>query len=137
MQTAELSFVVILGVMAAFYFIFIRPARKEQTRLEETIRNLGAGDEIITTAGFFARIVEIRTPEEGPVEMTLDFGDGRHIRALITSVSKLVTRAEDATTPPTTGPPNGRARVGGPPGERPPAKRPPVPSDGGEKVQGP
>jgi len=131
MQTAELSFVVILGVMAAFYFIFIRPARKEQTRLEETIRDLEAGDEIITTAGFFARIVEIRTPEEGPVEMTLDFGDGRHVRALITSVSERVTRAEDAA-----GPANGRAgdraRV-----ERPPVERPPVASDGGEKVQGP
>ncbi len=103
MQTAELSFVVILGVMAAFYFIFIRPARQEQRRLEETIRDLQAGDEIITTAGFFARILEIRTPEEGPVEMTLDFGDGRHIRALITAVSKRVTRAEDAAGPPANG----------------------------------
>ena len=97
MQTAELSFVVILGVMAAFYFIFIRPARKEQTRLEETIRELQVGDEVITTAGFFARITEIRTPEQGDVELILDFGGGLEIRALTTSILRRIASDEAAS----------------------------------------
>ena len=97
MQTAELSFVVILGVMAAFYFIFIRPARKEQKRLEETIRDLHVGDEVITTAGFFARIKEIRTPEQGEVELTLDLGRGVEIRALTSSILRRIT-SDEATT---------------------------------------
>ena len=97
MQTAELSFVVILGVMAAFYFIFIRPARKEQTRLEETIRDLKVGDEVITTAGFFARITEIRTPEEGDVELILDLGGGLEIRALTTSILRRIASDEAKT----------------------------------------
>ena len=97
MQTAELSFVVILGVMAAFYFIFIRPARKEQTRLEETIRELQVGDEVITTAGFFARITEIHTPEQGDVELILDLGHGVEIRALTTSILRRIA-SDEATT---------------------------------------
>ena len=97
MQTAELSFVIILGVMAAFYFIFIRPARKEQKRLEETIRDLKVGDEVITTAGFFARIKEIRTPEQGDVELILDLGGGFEIRALTTSILRRIA-SDEATT---------------------------------------
>jgi preprotein translocase YajC subunit len=93
MQTAELSFVVILAVMAAFYFIFIRPARQEQKLLEHTIRDLNIGDEVITTAGFFARVKDIETPEQGPVQITLDFGNGIEIRALTSSIAKRMTAA--------------------------------------------
>ena len=41
MNIAEISFISILGVMAAFYFIFIRPARQEQKVHETTIREIG------------------------------------------------------------------------------------------------
>ena len=95
MNTAEISFVVVLGVMAAFYFIFIRPARQEQKRIEDTIRGLTTGDEVITTAGFFAVIKQIETPEQGPVELVLDFGNGVNVRALTTSILRKLTPAEE------------------------------------------
>ena len=95
MNTAEISFVVILAVMAAFYVIFIRPARQEQTRLEETIRDLHVGDEVITTAGFFARIKEIHTPEEGPVQLILELGHGLEVRALTSAIARRVGTAEE------------------------------------------
>jgi preprotein translocase subunit YajC len=95
MNTAEISFIVILGVMAAFYFIFIRPARQEQKRVESTIRDLAVGDEVITTAGFFATIKQIETPEEGPVQIVLDFGNGVEIRALTSSIMRRLSRAEE------------------------------------------
>ena len=93
MNTAEISFIVILGVMAAFYFIFIRPARQEQRQHEETIRDLHVGDEVITAAGFFARIKEIHTPEEGPVELVLDLGNGLTVRGITGSVARRVSTA--------------------------------------------
>jgi preprotein translocase subunit YajC len=95
MNTAELSFVVVLGAMAIFYFLFIRPARREQKRIEDTIRGLGVGDEVITTAGFFATIKHIETPEQGPVELLLDFGNGVEIRSLTTSIMRKLTPAEE------------------------------------------
>lgn len=95
MNTAEISFIVILGVMAAFYMIFIRPAAKEQKRVQNTIRDLAVGDEVITTAGFFATIRQIETPEEGPVQITLDFGNGVAFRALTSSISRKLSAAED------------------------------------------
>jgi preprotein translocase subunit YajC len=94
-NTAEISFVVIVGVMVAFYFIFIRPAREEQKLQEGAIRDLRAGDDVITTAGFLARVKEINTPEEGPVELVLDFGNGIEMRALTTSVYRRVSGAPE------------------------------------------
>ena len=95
MNTAEISFVVILGVMAAFYIIFIRPSAKEQKRVQGVIRDLAVGDEVITTAGFFAHVRHIETPEQGPVEILLDFGNGIEIRALTTSIMRKLNTAEE------------------------------------------
>jgi preprotein translocase subunit YajC len=96
MNTAEISFIVILGVMAAFYIIFIRPASQEQKRVQKTIRDLAVGDQVITTAGFFATIAKIETPEDGPAEITLDFGNGVVVRALTSSIMrKLNTEREE------------------------------------------
>jgi preprotein translocase subunit YajC len=95
MNTAEISFIVILGVMVAFYLIFIRPARQEQKRQEETIRDLRVGDEVVTTSGFFARVKEIHTPEEGPVQLILDLGNGLEVRALTTAITRRLTAAPD------------------------------------------
>lgn len=95
MNTAELSFIIILAVMAAFYFIFIRPARQEQKRLENTIRDLSVGDEVITTAGFFAQVKEIHTPEEGPVELLLELGTGIEVRSLTSAIARRVEKAQE------------------------------------------
>ena len=100
MNTAEISFIVILGVMAAFYLIFIRPASQEQKRLQHTIRDLREGDEVITTAGFFARVKRIETPEEGPVELLLDFGKGVEVRALTTSILRRLSSAPEPSEQP-------------------------------------
>ena len=100
MNTAEISFIIILGVMAAFYFIFIRPARQEQKRVEGTIRDLRVGDEVITTAGFFARVKDIQTPEEGPVQLILELGNGLEIRALTSAISNRITAAPDPVEQP-------------------------------------
>ena len=107
MNLPELSFIIILGVIAAFYVIFIRPARQEQTRLEQTIRDLRVGDKVITTAGFFARVKDIRTPEEGPVELILDLGNGLEVRALTSAITRRVV-AEDTKEP--AEPPEERAK---------------------------
>jgi preprotein translocase subunit YajC len=92
---AEISFIVILAVLAAFYLMIIRPGQQEQRRVQQTIRDLRVGDEVVTTAGFYAHIKEIRTPEEGPVELVLDFGNGVEVRALTTSVLRRVEPAEE------------------------------------------
>ena len=95
MNLAELSFIIMVAVMGVFYLMFIRPARKEQDRQENTIRDLRVGDEVETTAGFIGFVSEIDTPEEGPVYIRLDFGNGIEIQALTTSVRRRISSASE------------------------------------------
>ena len=90
---AEASFISIVVIMVAFYLITIRPGQQEQKRQQQTIRDLRVGDEVETTAGFLGTIKEINTPEEGPVRLLIDFGNGIEIRALTTSIAKRLSTA--------------------------------------------
>lgn len=94
MSGAEISFLVILGVLGAFYFMIVRPGQQEQKRQQQAIRQLQVDDEVITTSGFFARVKEIHTPEEGPVELLLELGNGLEVRALTSAVARRVSTAE-------------------------------------------
>jgi preprotein translocase subunit YajC len=96
MEPTTITFLVIVGVMAAFYLMIVRPSRQEQKRIEDTIRDLHVGDEVITTAGFFARVKEITTPEAGPVEIVLDLGNGLEVRALTSSIARRVSSASES-----------------------------------------
>lgn len=95
MTGAEISFIVILAVVGAFYLTIIRPGQQEQKRVQQTIRDLRVGDEVVTTAGFYACIKEIRTPEEGPVELVLDLGSGLEIRSLTTAILRRIEPPEE------------------------------------------
>lgn len=47
---------VLLGVM---YFFLIVPQRKKQRAHEELLRNISAGDEVMTTGGIYGGVTEI------------------------------------------------------------------------------
>ncbi len=93
MNVAEISFIVIMGVLIFFYLTIVRPGQKEQQRVRDTIRDLQIGDEVITTSGFFAHVKEIHTPETGPVQIVLDLGNGIEIRARTTAISERISKA--------------------------------------------
>jgi preprotein translocase subunit YajC len=100
MNTEEIGFIIILGVLVAIYLMFIRPAQQEQKRLQALIRDLHVGDEVITTAGFFGIVKEIETPEEGPVQIVIEFGRGVQVRALTSSIINRVTTADEGAAQP-------------------------------------
>ena len=91
---AEASFISIVVIMVAFYLITIRPGQQEQKRQQQTIRDLKIGDEVEPTAGFLGTIRDIITPEEGPVRLVIDFGNGTTVQALTTSVMRRISSAE-------------------------------------------
>lgn len=100
MNLQEIGFIIMVGVIVVFYLLFIRPAQQEQKRHQQTIRDLRPGDEVITTAGFFARIKDIHTPEEGDVMLVLDLGGGLEVRSLITAVARRAPVAGEAADRP-------------------------------------
>lgn len=92
META--IFVIIVAL--AFYLILLRPVLQQQRRQRRDLTNLQVGDEVLTQAGFIARIKDIRVPEEGPTLLVLDLGNGLEVQAVPTAVSQRLRPAPAA-----------------------------------------
>jgi preprotein translocase YajC subunit len=87
-------FVVVVAV--AFYWILLRPVIAQQRRQRSDIQNLEVGDEVLTQAGFIARVKDIRVPPEGPTEIVLELGPGLEVRAYATAIVQRLGPKPDA-----------------------------------------
>lgn len=67
-----LIYAVIIG---GFWFIFMRPQRKEQKRVQAMLSEMAVGDTVLTTSGFYGVIIDM-TDEDVIVE----FGSNKNCR---------------------------------------------------------
>ncbi|EDP74550.1 preprotein translocase subunit YajC [Hydrogenivirga sp. 128-5-R1-1] len=49
----------LVGIFAIFYFLIIRPQKKERERHRKLIESLKKGDKVITSAGIWGTVVEV------------------------------------------------------------------------------
>jgi preprotein translocase subunit YajC len=94
MNAAEIGFLVILGVIIAFYLIVLRPQQQEQSKQQKDVRDLQIGDEVLTTSGFLAVVADIYLPDTGPVQVVLDFGNGVVVHALTSAIAQRVAAGQ-------------------------------------------
>lgn len=69
-------FLNMIAVVFIFYFILIRPQRKEAKRHQEMIQNIRTGDEVVTTGGIVGEVIRadpdrliIRTAGESKIDV--------------------------------------------------------------------
>lgn len=70
--TLILFYAVILGV---FWFLLMRPQKKEQKRIQLMLAEMEVGDTVLTTSGFYGVLIDI-TEEDVIVE----FGNNKNCR---------------------------------------------------------
>lgn len=75
-------------ILGGFWFLLMRPQKKEQKRIQLMLSELAVGDTVLTTSGFYGVIIDI-TEEDVIVE----FGNNKNCRipmqkAAITQVEK-------------------------------------------------
>jgi preprotein translocase subunit YajC len=68
-------FLYIVFLIAAFYFLAIRPQKKREKEIKEQQAGLQVGDDIRTSSGFYGKIVEL---EES--KAVVEFGTNRGVR---------------------------------------------------------
>jgi preprotein translocase YajC subunit len=83
---------VLIAVMGAFYFILLRPVMNQQRQHRRDISNLGVGDEVLTTGGFYATVKEINTFEDRPMELMLEAGPGVVLRGTTQAIQSVARR---------------------------------------------
>jgi preprotein translocase subunit YajC len=89
---------VLVAVVAAFYFILLRPVMAQQRKHRRDISALSIGDEVLTTAGFYATVVEINTYEDRPMEILLEAAPGVILRGTPGSVDSIARHADSSDT---------------------------------------
>ncbi len=82
-------------IIVAFYFLLIRPQKKQEKEANEMRNNLMVGDEVTTIGGIVGKIVSLRE-DTVVIETTKDKTHIRFLRAAIRSVD---VRAEDSVAP--------------------------------------
>lgn len=76
------SILLIVAMIAIFYFLMIRPQQKQQKKLQQMRDALKAGDKVITAGGIFGKIVEVKDDY-----VVVAINDGVKIRVLKTAVN--------------------------------------------------
>lgn len=78
-------------ILGGFWFLLMRPQKKEQKRIQLMLSELAVGDTVLTTSGFYGVIIDI-TDEDVIVE----FGNNKNCRIPMQKVA--ITQVEKANT---------------------------------------
>lgn len=67
--------VVLVGFGLIFYFMAIRPQKKQQKKQEEMMSAIAIGDSILTTAGFYGVVIDVMDEV-----VIVEFGNNKNCR---------------------------------------------------------
>lgn len=69
------TIIYIVVIVAAMYFIMIRPQKKEQKRVAAMLADLAVGDSVLTSSGFYGIIIDITDDT-----VIVEFGNNKNCR---------------------------------------------------------
>ena len=70
-----LLIVIYASILGGFWFIFIRPQKKEQKRVQAMLNEMEVGDTVLTTSGFYGVIIDIADDD-----IIVEFGNNKNCR---------------------------------------------------------
>jgi preprotein translocase subunit YajC len=79
------------AILFLFYFLVLRPMRKQDQERQNLVRNLKKNDKVITTSGIYGTVVAIA---EHADEITVKVDDNVRVRMLKSSILKNLTQEE-------------------------------------------
>lgn len=90
-----MSIGMMVAIFAIFYFLLIRPQKKQQQKLQQSIASLKKGDKIIVSGGIVAEYV---SDKEGGRVAIVKLSENTKIEIIKSSISAVVT--EEMLNPP-------------------------------------
>ena len=72
MTTLIIVYAVLIG---GFYFLLIRPKRKEQARVKAMLAEMAVGDVILTSSGFYGVLIDVEDED-----VIVEFGNNKNCR---------------------------------------------------------
>ena len=82
------SLVLIALMIVAFYFLILRPQKKRQQAIQQTLRSLTPGSRVLLGSGLFGTIVSL-----GDKQAVLEISPGVHLTVLKQAIIRAATEA--------------------------------------------
>ncbi len=93
-KAGMLNMLLMFGVMGAmFYFLLIRPQSKQRKELENMLKNLKSGDEILTSGGIIGIVTNVKDKE-----VVLKIADNVKIRIARSAVTAVTKKSDEPET---------------------------------------
>ncbi len=89
-SSSWMSILLIVGLIAVFYLMLIRPQQKRMRQQMEMMSNLRAGDDVMTSSGIYGTITEL---EEDTV--LLEVAEEVEIRVAKSAIARTFTTREE------------------------------------------
>ena len=75
-MSSGLSLIIVYAaIIGVFYFIFLRPQKKEQRRVAAMLADLEVGDTVLTTSGFYGVVIDVTDDD-----VIVEFGSNKNCR---------------------------------------------------------
>jgi preprotein translocase subunit YajC len=87
----NMAWVPLVGIVAVFYFLLIRPQQKQAQKQKALVAALRKGDQVVTQAGMFGKIYSV-----GDKDVVLEIGGNTKVRWLKSQIVG-VEKSEDET----------------------------------------
>ncbi len=81
------SIVLLVGMIALFYFLLIRPQTKRAKEHRQMVEDLGKGDEVVTNGGTLGRITEV-----GETFATIEVANGVELQIQKNAVANVMPK---------------------------------------------
>ena len=88
-----------VAIVLLFYFMLLKPQLDAQKRHRGNIADLEVGDEVLTSGGFFAIVLDIETQDDGPPLIILEVAAGVELEATPGAIAEVNPRGRPADEP--------------------------------------
>ena len=90
-MNSSFSTLVLVGLMVfAFYFLILRPQRKRQQALQQTMRELEPGSRVMLGSGLFGTVLSV-----GAKQVVMEISPGAELTVLKQAITRVVTEADE------------------------------------------
>jgi preprotein translocase subunit YajC len=88
---SPISILCIIGIVAVFYFMILRPQKKKEQQHKEMLNKLERGDQVVTIGGLYGEI-EAVSPKEEYVILLVDRERGTTLKFRRAAIQAVVTQ---------------------------------------------
>jgi preprotein translocase subunit YajC len=87
------QFAPFIGILVLAYFFFWRPMRRQESERQAMLSKMKKNDEILTTGGIYATIVEVSEKED---KITVKIADNVRVKIVKAAIARNLTNEEEA-----------------------------------------